>query len=145
MTIWAVREVTTAEKSYQSANGAFACTLSVLGSADKQSETAGRAYLYDPQLASGKKSGYIFAISGCDGSGYKIVAEPAVPDSGQRAFCSDESGTVRAAADGKATTCVSSGETVQDAPPAVGVVGSGVATDLARPRTTLRSPRNKYP
>src|SRR5713226_4883725 len=30
-TIWSVRTVTTAEKSYQSANGAFACSLSVLG------------------------------------------------------------------------------------------------------------------
>ncbi len=81
------------------------------------------ALLYDRELASGKKGGYIFAISGCDGSHYKIVAEPAVRDSGQRAFCSDEGGTIRASADGKATTCLANGESVQQgntlyAPPA---------------------------
>jgi protein TonB len=70
-------------------------------------------YLYDPQLASGKKNGYVFVISSCDGSHYKIVGEPAAPDSGQRAFCSDESGTIRASADAKAASCLSSGEEVQ--------------------------------
>ena len=113
ITIWSLRQVTTAEKAYQSAHGGFACTLSALGGAGKQPETANRAYLYDSQLANGKKNGYIFAISGCDGSHYKIVAEPAVPDSGQRAFCSDDGGTIRAAADGKATACLANGEPVQ--------------------------------
>ena len=112
ITIWSVRQVTAAEKSYQSANGGFACSLSVLG-ANKLPRREGGAYLYDRELATGKKNGYIFAISGCDGSHYKIVAEPAVPDSGQRAFCSDESGTVRVSADGKATTCLANGEPVQ--------------------------------
>jgi TonB family protein len=64
-------------------------------------------------LAHGKRGGYIFAISGCDGSSYRVVAEPAAPDTGQRAFCSDESGAIRASADGKATTCLSSGEKVK--------------------------------
>jgi hypothetical protein len=107
MTIWSVQQVTNAEKSYSSRQGRFACTLSALPSTQ----------LIDPQLASGKKSGYVFAISGCDGSHYKIVAEPAVPDSGQRAFCSDEGGTIRAAADGKATTCLTNGEPVQQGNP----------------------------
>src|SRR5258708_505185 len=106
MTIWSVTQVTTAEKAYQSMHGSFACSLSGLGGSGKQPGTGNGAYLYDPQLASGKKNGYIFAISGCDGSHYKIVAESAVPDSGQRAFCSDEGGTIRAATDGKATTCL---------------------------------------
>lgn len=109
-----MRSVLYAEKSYQSANGGFACTLSALGSASKEPGATHRAYLYDSQLASGKKNGYIFAISACDASHYQFVAEPATPDSGQRAFCSDESGTVRASADGKAATCLSSGETVED-------------------------------
>jgi hypothetical protein len=107
MTMWSVQQVTNAEKSYSSRQGRFACTLSALTSTQ----------LLDPQLASGKKSGYVFAISGCDGSHYKIVAEPAAPDSGQRAFCSDEGGTIRAAADGKATTCLANGEPVQ--PPGI--------------------------
>jgi TonB family protein len=111
--LWSVRAVIPAEKSYQSANGSFACTLSALGSAGKESGAGRRSYLYDSQLTSGKKNGYIFAISGCDSSHYQLVAEPAIPDSGQRAFCSDESGTVRFSADGKAATCLSNGEVVE--------------------------------
>jgi len=86
MTIVSMRSMLAAEKSYQSANGGFGCTLSALGSAGN----AGHRYLYDSQLASGRKNGYVFAISGCDASHYQFVAEPAVLGSGQRAFCSDE-------------------------------------------------------
>jgi TonB family protein len=117
MTIVSMRSVVAAEKSYQSANGGFGCTLSALGGAGN----AGHNYLYDSQLASGKKNGYVFAISGCDASHYQLVAEPAVPDSGQRAFCSDESGTVRASADGKAATCLSSGEVVEEKAPELAI------------------------
>ncbi len=114
--LWSVRSVVSAEKSYEAAQGGFACTLSALASTDKQ-PGHGRHYLYDSQLASGKKNGYVFAISGCDATHYQLVAEPAVPGSGQRAFCSDESGTVRASADGKAATCLSSGEVVEEKAP----------------------------
>ncbi len=122
MTIWSLRTVVAAEKSYQSAQGSFACTLSKLGSSSKPGINAG---YFDPELASGKKNGYIYAISGCDSSHYKLVAEPAVPDSGQRSFCSDESGAVRASADGKATTCLRSGEAVTD-DKGLGATGVGV-------------------
>jgi len=40
-TVWAAREVTTAEKSYQSTHGGFACTLSALGNAGKQPASGG--------------------------------------------------------------------------------------------------------
>jgi len=73
-----------------------------------------------------------FHYSGCDASGesardtshYRIAAEPAVQGSGQRAFCSDESGTVRVSADGKAATCFTSGETVEQKVPRVGRLGA---------------------
>jgi TonB family protein len=80
---------------------------------------------------SGKKNGYSFAISGCDASHYQFVAEPAVPDSGQRAFCSDESGTVRASADGKAATCLSSGEVVEQKTPGPGISEAGAPPQSA--------------
>src|SRR5271169_868337 len=115
--LWSVRSVIVAEKSYQSAQGSFACTLSALGNSGKEAGTTKRVYLYDSQLAGGKKNGYSFAISGCDTSHYRVVAEPSTPDSGQRAFCSDESGTVRASADGKAATCLVSGEVVEQKVP----------------------------
>lgn len=115
MALLSMNSVVAAEKSYQTAQGNFACKLSALGSAGKETGSTKRAYLFDSQLASGKKNGYVFAISECDTSHYRVVAEPATPDSGQRAFCSDESGTVRASADGKAATCVASGEVVKQA------------------------------
>lgn len=114
MNILAIRSVNTAEATYKAANGGFACDLGTLSKAGKQASGGTRAYLFDSQLSTGKKNGYIFAISGCDGSRYKIVGEPAVPDSGQRAFCSDESGTIRASSDGKATTCLRSGDPIDE-------------------------------
>jgi len=116
-----LRAVNTAEKSYQSAQGGFACTLSALGSACKQSGAANRTYLYDSQLASGRKNGYTFALSGCDTSHYQVVAEPESPDSGQRAYCSDESGVVRSSRDGKTSTCRVSGEVVEEKVPAANI------------------------
>jgi len=102
--------VAESEKAYSKMQGSYACSLSAL--AKKNSD--GKMFFWDMQLASGKKNGYIYAISSCDAAHYKIVAEPSVPDSGQRAFCSDEGGTIRAATDGKATTCLSSGEAVEN-------------------------------
>ena len=119
--LWSVRAVLAAEKSYQSAQGSFACTLSALGSAGKEAGAPKRVYLYDSQLAGGKKNGYTFAISECDTSHYRVAAEPEALGSGQRAFCSDESGTVRASADGKAATCMVSGEVVEEKVATTGV------------------------
>src|SRR5262249_21201422 len=114
MTIFSVQSINTSEATLKAARGSFACDLSTLGGSGKQASGTDHAYLYDPQLASGKKGGYIFVISGCDGSHYNVAAEPAVAETGQRAFCSDESGAIRASSDGKATTCLSSGEPVTD-------------------------------
>jgi hypothetical protein len=102
--------ITRAEQTYHAANNTYACTLSRFSPAANTS--APNHGYFDPEIAAGKKGGYIFAISGCDGSHFKAVAEPSVSGSGERAFCSDESGTIRAAADGKAMTCLSKGEPV---------------------------------
>jgi TonB family protein len=120
MALWSVRAVVNAEKLYQSAQGGFACTLSALGSGGQETGATKHVYLYDSQLASGKKNGYLFTISGCDTSHYRVAAEPAAPNSSQRAFCSDETGTVRASADGKAATCMTSGEIVEQQVPTLG-------------------------
>jgi len=123
-TIWSLRTVAESEKAYSKMQDSYACSLSALA----KKNTDGKMFFWDTQLASGKKNGYIYAISSCDASHYKIVAEPAVPDSGQRAFCSDEGGTIRASADGKATTCLSSGEVVEDER-TTGIVASSVQMD----------------
>lgn len=112
-TIMWIQQVNMAQKRYSAMQGHFACSLAVLGGQAR----GGGNYLYDPELVKGSKDGYVYVISGCDPSHYKIVAEPAVADSEQRAFCSDEDGDIRAASDGKATTCLSSGDVVQKAIP----------------------------
>jgi hypothetical protein len=67
----------------------------------------------DPGTADGTKDGYVFSVSGCTGSPatkFTIAAVPQEDDSGMKAFCADESGTLRYAADGQAETCLSAGQ-----------------------------------
>jgi TonB family protein len=134
MAQWSVRAVLRAEKSYQGTFGSFACTLSALRSAGKAGPVH-PGYLYDAQLAGGKKNGYNFSISGCDGTGYQAWAEPATADSGQRAFCAGQSGTIRAAPDGKATTCIASGEVVEKV--AAGISSPGGGSQLEIPHRAM--------
>ena len=123
---WGLQSIVTAENSYHVVHGNYACSFSDLNKVSKESADGKSATvnMLAGDLASGKRGGYIFAISGCDGNEYKVVAEPQAPNSGQRAYCADESGKMRSSADGKATTCLRSGETVEEkthllvAPPA---------------------------
>jgi TonB family protein len=116
-----MRIIIGAQNSYHASHGTYACNLAALMG---KGQNASNGSFGD--LSTGKHGGYVYAISGCDGTQYKIVAEPEINDSGQRAFCSDESGAMRAAPDGKATTCLSSGEAVtEEAAP------GGHATGLA--------------
>jgi TonB family protein len=115
MAQWSMRAIVDAERQYKAGQGKFACTLSELGSTGHPEIVSKLgAYLYDRQLMTGKKNGYSFAISDCDATHYRVVAEPEGAGLGQRAFCSDESGKLRASADGKATTCLASGEVVEE-------------------------------
>lgn len=112
-----IRSIISAETAYHSTHNAYACSLAELGKAKRETDIGGKETsfpLLNADLASGKNGGYVFVISGCDGNSYKVVTEPDSPDFGKKAFCSDESGTMRSSADGKATTCLSSGETVQE-------------------------------
>ena len=102
-----MRVIIADQNSYHASHGTYACSLAPLMG---KGQNAPNGSFTD--LATGKHGGYVYVISGCDGTQYKIVAEPEINDSGQRAFCSDESGAMRAASDGKATTCLSSGEVV---------------------------------
>ena len=114
-----IRTLNTAEVSYAAtfpAHG-FTCTLSDLGGMGAGSgPTEHQAMMIDPRLASGRKNGYVFALSGCNGtpaSRYSITAAPADPSSGTRAFCSDESAVIRFSPDGKAASCLSTGKPLQ--------------------------------
>jgi type IV pilus assembly protein PilA len=110
-----VRTINTAEVSYATSFPAvgFTCTLPDLGGMGSGGgPTEHQAMLLDPRLASGRKNGYVFALSGCGRtpvSKYSVTAAPADPGSGTRAFCSDESGVIRFSADGKASSCLAAG------------------------------------
>ncbi|MHB1702210.1 MAG: type IV pilin protein [Acidobacteriaceae bacterium] len=107
--IQSIRAINGAEIQYQStypANG-FACSLAALGGpsgAGQPGPTA--AQLIPPDLSTGQKSGYTFAISNCSKvtinnqdmfTSYAVTAVPqAVGKTGNRGFCSDQSGEIKA-------------------------------------------------
>ena len=84
----------------------YACEMKALGG-DPQSgpPSAESAEILPPDLASGVKSGYQFALSNCiknsqNGTdrvtGFTIIAQPLnVGKTGNRTFCSDESGQIK--------------------------------------------------
>ena len=107
-----LRTLNTAEIAYQTTypSVGFTCTLTNLGgTASPPTSTA--AGLIDGVLAAGQKSGYSFALSSCTGTPvvtYSSVGVPvSVGQTGQRSFCSDQSGVIRYGADGAAATCQS--------------------------------------
>ncbi len=61
-TIWSLRTVAESEKAYSKIQGSYACSLSALA----KKNTDGKVFFWDTQLATGKKGGYIYAISSCD-------------------------------------------------------------------------------
>ncbi len=97
--VGSLRTLNTAEITYNTTypTVGFACTLGQMGGTGTPSSTA--AGLIDANLASGTKSGYSFALSGCSGTPavtYSSTAQPTVPGTtGQRYFCSDSSGVIK--------------------------------------------------
>jgi len=72
--------------------------------------------LINSGLASGKKYGFIFTLSGCSGApatGFHLTAAPSGNTYGRKAFCADQSGVIRSSDDGNPATCVASGAVVQ--------------------------------
>src|SRR5579863_394609 len=118
-TVGTVRTLNTAEITYAATfpTLGFTCTLSDLGGmGGGNGVSEHQAMLIDPRLANGRKNGYLFALSGCNGmpsSRFSITAVPADPTSGTRAFCSDESAVIRFSTDGKAESCLSIGKPLQ--------------------------------
>ena len=96
-----------AESAYHSTHSGYTCSLKELAAGIKGKNAT---VVIDDELAGGKKQGYVFALTGCDASRYKVAAEPATSDSGQRAYCADEGGEVKSSKSGKASVCFSSGE-----------------------------------
>lgn len=103
-----VRTIAQAELQFNSAypaNG-FACTLSALGGDPKSgAPSAQSAQLIAPDLATGQKAGYTFALTNCTKvtvnnqdmyTSFEITAVPqSIGKTGDNGFCSDENNTIR--------------------------------------------------
>ena len=115
-----LRTISTAETTYSSTYPTigYTCSLAELGpppSGSPMSPTA--AGILDNVLASGTKTGYIFALQACAGTPRANYTSTAVPinvgGTGQRAFCSSTPGVIDYSSDGLAGTCMSSGIVIQ--------------------------------
>jgi len=102
--VGSVRTINTAMVTYSSSWGlGYAANLAALGSsaAGACTATSTNACLIDNILTAGTKSGYLFAAAGTNAvsginNGFEANAHPVtVGTSGQRAFCSDQSGVIR--------------------------------------------------
>ena len=106
--IQSIHTIINAQNMYESnypTNG-FSCSLTALGGDPKSgAPSPTSSQLIQPDLASGLKSGYIFNITNCSKinaggtdriTGYSITAVPqTVGSTGDRAFCSDQSGIIK--------------------------------------------------
>lgn len=89
----------------------FTCSLSELGTI-RFGNASNSPPVIDSVLSSGTKDGYKFAITSCGSqpvSTYQLSASPT--EAGKPAFCTDQAGVLKSAADGQAATCLTSGET----------------------------------
>jgi type IV pilus assembly protein PilA len=107
--IQSIRAISQAELQFEStypSNG-FACSLQALGGDPKSgAPSPTNAQMLQGDLSSGIKSGYIFNITNCTKvnlngtdriTGYQVTAVPqTVGQTGDRGFCSDQFGTIKA-------------------------------------------------
>jgi type IV pilus assembly protein PilA len=108
--VGALKALTESAVMYSNSYGGFPHTISNLGpSSGSPATSSAAADLIDSSLATGVKSGYkfTFTIVATDPAGnvvsYAITAVPVTPGStGQKAFYTDQSGTIRVSPNGTA-------------------------------------------
>jgi len=105
--VGSLRVINVAQVSYQARSGRYTCVLESLGPNASGKEDATHAAYLDQKLASGSKGGYLFRLSDCgSGGAYRASAVPAQPGvTGARAFCTDDSGIIRASEEATADAC----------------------------------------
>jgi hypothetical protein len=107
---FSIRAIVSAETAYHTKHPGYTCSLSELAAPSPTESDERPKMPIDPDLAKGTKQGYVFALTGSDVLHYEIAAEPATRSAGHRAFCADESGVLKFSKNGKASTCLSSGQ-----------------------------------
>jgi hypothetical protein len=117
LAVVSMRSILSAETTYANTypNHGYTCALSELDGFGGDTPNEHQAMLIESRLASGKKGGYIFMLSGCLGAPATRFQLTAVPAGGMsaRAFCADQSGLIRYSPDGQAASCVTRGTPLQ--------------------------------
>lgn len=116
MVLQAMRSILTAEVTYAATypNVGFTCTLSDLDGFGGGQPNEHQAMLIHSGLASGKRYGYVFSLSGCGTSpatSFHLTAVPGANTFGRKAYCADQSAVIRSSNDG--ASCMASGSPVQ--------------------------------
>ena len=106
-----VRKLVAAETVYfqDHREAGYTCSLSDL------------SHSIDRELASGRKYGYVFELTGCSAESngganvkYRLVAYPMTANqTGVRTFCSDESAVIKVSSNGSAQECVENGNPLE--------------------------------
>ena len=114
----AMRTILTAEATYAVTypKVGYTCTLSDLDGFGSGEPNEHQAMLINSGLASGKRYGFVFTLSGCSGapaSSFHLSAAPNANTFGRKAFCADQSGTIRTAEDGNASNCFAGGRVME--------------------------------
>jgi len=114
----AMSTILTAEITYATSypRVGFSCTLSDLDGFGGGEPNEHQAMLINSGLASGKKYGFVFTLSSCGGppaTSFHLSAAPNANTFGRKAFCADQSGTIRSSDDGNLAHCFTSGTVVQ--------------------------------
>ena len=112
----AVRMIGMAENLYaQMHPGAgYTCNLSNLVNIGKGMDEEGMYNFMDAEFAGGVYNGYRFTLAGCERAPAKIFRVVAEPIAGRgKAYCSDNTNNLRAADDGRGSTCLISGKIAQ--------------------------------
>lgn len=114
MVIAAMRTILSAEVTYTTRYPmvGFTCSLSSLDGFGGGEPNESQAMLINSGLASGKKYGYVFVLSGCSGSPattFHLTAAPNANMFERKAFCADQSNVIRSSDDGNAAACLANG------------------------------------
>jgi len=118
MVVGAMRTILKAEVTYASRypKVGYSCRLSNLDGFGEGEPNERQAMLIDSGLASGKRYGFVFTLSECNGTpavGFHLTATPNGNALGRKTFCADQSGLIRSSDDGTPATCLASGTPLQ--------------------------------
>jgi hypothetical protein len=118
LVVAAMRAILTAERTYATSYPAigFTCTLSDLDGFGGGDPNEHQAMLINSGLASGKRYGFVFTLSGCganSATSFRLSAVPNANTFGRKTFCADQSGMIRSSEEGNPAACLANGTAVQ--------------------------------